>query len=895
MNKLTKLLSIFAVAGAIGAGVAGIAGCSKDDEGGNGGGNNEPPVTHQGVLHEGTDATCTTDGVEDYYTCDDEGLAGKYFSDAACTVEIAAPVVITKLGHDLKDYRDNMDDTHSQTCSRCDYAAAPEACEDGDDADTNCDKCGSSLVPATVTGEVKLGKNRARIEADPKTGESLCAWTFTPTETALYKFSSSNKRVNVTAFEGFDSSPYYDPADEFEGYGFEFAFNLEQGKTYTVKFDLYNPTPEDGAYDFSFAVEKSALPTGKIEVVDGVGSGKGIVGLDTTPVKVTIGEEEREVFKLTVISEGDYTLTVDATDDYLIQYNNGDVYFSESAENVKTEENKLAGEYNYTGDLEVEKRLEAGKTYYLHGVLGKAEWGDREGMYSGVLTINVTAKPGAVPKTAIEVMRDQENEIVVPAGKTVYYKLGDKYKVVTESTTLKIDGVAVGADTTVGDFDMDSFQVIAITSTNGEGETALVTFKTVYKEGDMFNPIAVEANTATDVTLKYVKFAAGGGSEEKFFSFKPTKAGWYKISITGKDAGLVVMSAKYCPQGANALEEITEENEVEYTVYVDPAHNIYNMVDYVTGENLLVSVYPFRFGFKSTLVDGVDEAKDVSFTFEITETVNPADLPVVPDYTLTEGVETTSSSVKYKKTKIFEFTGEANAMYKLTTSLNAGEWYLNDKPIMSDSTLFIADSAEPMMLKIKYMGQETLSGEFTVQVDKVEYSNAVVGENTVETPTSGSYYYKLSTAGKWIITSENAALCKANGLNADKVTLEEGEFVIIEIKADDVSKPLSFTVVDELSTYTTAIVGDNSFTTEDINSFFTYKFSQAGTWVISAENVFGFNIDGGYANSAGQEVTITEGQTILISVQAYDPGTVTFTIAPATSAGGEGGGETPAE
>ncbi|MGN0807890.1 MAG: hypothetical protein ACI4MN_05550 [Candidatus Coproplasma sp.] len=195
MNKFTKLLSVFVIAGAVGTGVAGLAGC----------GGGEQPHVHSGTKHEAVAATCTQPGNIEYYTCDSADCEGKYFSDAACTIEITlADITIAALGHtatkteateatctedgnpayytcsgsecagkyysdeactqEITDivieatghtyvYTDNEDgSTHSVTCAHDDLTATNEAHVDADH-DTKCDDCGAT-VAGTYVAEV---------------------------------------------------------------------------------------------------------------------------------------------------------------------------------------------------------------------------------------------------------------------------------------------------------------------------------------------------------------------------------------------------------------------------------------------------------------------------------------------------------------------------------------------------------------------------------------------------------------------------------------------------------------------------------------------------------------------------------------------------------------------
>lgn len=121
MNKITKLLSVLVITGAVGAGAAALAGCSSDDT---------PPddtTTIHGTKTEAKAATCLENGNIEYYTSDEEGYEGKYYSDEACTQEITGSVVIAAQGHHDFVYTDNENGTHTITCEHGDYKAVTEA------------------------------------------------------------------------------------------------------------------------------------------------------------------------------------------------------------------------------------------------------------------------------------------------------------------------------------------------------------------------------------------------------------------------------------------------------------------------------------------------------------------------------------------------------------------------------------------------------------------------------------------------------------------------------------------------------------------------------------------------------------------------------------------------
>ncbi len=183
MNKLTKLLSVFVIAGVVGAGTAALAGCG------------EKKPAHDSVKHSAVAATCTEVGYSsDYYTCNDAGCEGKYYSDAACTTEInLATITIAATGHTEVDdaavdptcteagktagkhcsacgtvtvapnsvpatghtekYADKQDGTHSVTCEHGDLTETTEAHADTN-ADGKCDKCEVAVHVGTLVEEV---------------------------------------------------------------------------------------------------------------------------------------------------------------------------------------------------------------------------------------------------------------------------------------------------------------------------------------------------------------------------------------------------------------------------------------------------------------------------------------------------------------------------------------------------------------------------------------------------------------------------------------------------------------------------------------------------------------------------------------------------------------------
>ncbi|MGN0804758.1 MAG: hypothetical protein ACI4MS_05190 [Candidatus Coproplasma sp.] len=212
MNKFTKLLSIFVIAGAVGTGAAAFAGCTKDNtpvhthtivstDNGDGTHTNKctandmtetteahvdansdntcdkcgatitPAHTHTAVKHDATPATCKEPGNIEYYTCDSEECAGKYYSDSACTQEITlASTVVPATGvHTPGNATDNGDGTHSATCSVCGDPISAEAHTDSDH-DGKCDVCGAT-VAGTYVAEVPATCKASGMKAYYKNGD----------------------------------------------------------------------------------------------------------------------------------------------------------------------------------------------------------------------------------------------------------------------------------------------------------------------------------------------------------------------------------------------------------------------------------------------------------------------------------------------------------------------------------------------------------------------------------------------------------------------------------------------------------------------------------------------------------------------------------------------------
>lgn len=97
--------------------------------------------THQGVLVEGKEATCTEDGVRDYYVC---SICSKAFEDAECTIGIDDPdtwKVIPAAGHSWSSYQADDATNHSRTCTVC-QEKETTAHDYTDDQDGSCNVCG---------------------------------------------------------------------------------------------------------------------------------------------------------------------------------------------------------------------------------------------------------------------------------------------------------------------------------------------------------------------------------------------------------------------------------------------------------------------------------------------------------------------------------------------------------------------------------------------------------------------------------------------------------------------------------------------------------------------------------------------------------------------------------
>ena len=108
-------------------------------------------------------ATCTEEGTEAYWTCND---CGKLFSDEACTIEIASPVVIAPKGH---------------TEASANNAVAATCTTAGKEADTVCSVCGVTLeegavIPATGHTEVSADNGYdATCTEDGKEADTVCS------------------------------------------------------------------------------------------------------------------------------------------------------------------------------------------------------------------------------------------------------------------------------------------------------------------------------------------------------------------------------------------------------------------------------------------------------------------------------------------------------------------------------------------------------------------------------------------------------------------------------------------------------------------------------------------------------------------------------------------------
>lgn len=83
--------------------------------------------THLGTLVPGTPATCTADGVKDYYTCS----CGKYFEDASCLTEIV-DLEAWKLGDGKIAKTAHLDQDRDGTCDVCSMAIAQDSTSGSD-------------------------------------------------------------------------------------------------------------------------------------------------------------------------------------------------------------------------------------------------------------------------------------------------------------------------------------------------------------------------------------------------------------------------------------------------------------------------------------------------------------------------------------------------------------------------------------------------------------------------------------------------------------------------------------------------------------------------------------------------------------------------------------------
>lgn len=122
---------------------AGFSACKEE-----GGGH-----THIATHHEAIAATCTEDGMPEYWSCSE---CGKAFSDAECTEELSVVSPISALGHNMVtiSYR-------AATCT-----------EDGVTAHYECGRCG--LYFADAEGSETIGADETVI---PATGHSWGVWT----------------------------------------------------------------------------------------------------------------------------------------------------------------------------------------------------------------------------------------------------------------------------------------------------------------------------------------------------------------------------------------------------------------------------------------------------------------------------------------------------------------------------------------------------------------------------------------------------------------------------------------------------------------------------------------------------------------------------------------------
>lgn len=93
---------------------------------------------HSGELQNAIEPTCTEKGNTAYYTC----ACGSWFTDSACTDEIAdhSKIEIKAWGHDFAMKQDQSE--HWQECSRCHLEQSRGEHIYDNDSDTDCNECG---------------------------------------------------------------------------------------------------------------------------------------------------------------------------------------------------------------------------------------------------------------------------------------------------------------------------------------------------------------------------------------------------------------------------------------------------------------------------------------------------------------------------------------------------------------------------------------------------------------------------------------------------------------------------------------------------------------------------------------------------------------------------------
>ncbi len=136
---------------------------------GNGTGNATNIVIHDPLEHhEKVDATCTSDGKEEYWECLYDGC-GKLFADKNCTNEISAPVVIPALGHisPLEHFG----------------AVAATCTKTGNIEYWHCGRCGSYFSDEAGTTEITYESTILPIDASNHSIEVVEAVAPTCTET----------------------------------------------------------------------------------------------------------------------------------------------------------------------------------------------------------------------------------------------------------------------------------------------------------------------------------------------------------------------------------------------------------------------------------------------------------------------------------------------------------------------------------------------------------------------------------------------------------------------------------------------------------------------------------------------------------------------------------------